>query len=231
MMAIPSPTDLAFNFLLWVGVPALVLAPLFIVIGILEWRNAAQFVLRIVDASDRGVAALQVRFQWPRFVTLLIAGALVLSSTFSLMRFYLIFFSTEDPLTGGPDFQWENLWVRLLTYSNLSDLDVKAGLLAAGLVLAVNLFAAVRSKFAFRILAIPGYLVGCLGLVVAVLWTLYIPMVLFLISQNHPGYNQDMLFVYGLGAFLSWVFALSILRTLRSAEKAFKLEERLSQYL
>lgn len=206
---IPSPGDLLLETAIWIGVPALVLAPVVLVLAIIEWRNAVRAAAKAAGYVRETVDSFWERTAWVKVIGLIVAESATVASAFSLLRFYVVLFASDSPLRGGPQFRWQELWTALTTYNDATGLPVTAAYGALGWLLALNVTLLIRSTLAVAIVKAVGYLVILVVGLTVVGWVLLFAMVWSLATwMNNPGYNLDMLAVYGAGGVLSTVLAL-----------------------
>lgn len=237
MSPIPSPLDVLFSTLAWLGVPALVLLPLMVALGILEWLRTGRAVQIAAGRAAVGIAnyfASLWRNRRAKWVALILTQAGVMATVSGAFRLAFAM-SVDDPsgrdIASGRSFTWSELWVNVVSYSGDVTLAVNAALIAFGWVLAVNVAVLSRSDPLLTIVTIlrwpvvavatvAGLGIGLIGLLVLSLAT----------WMNSPGYNVEMVSLYaiwvvllgGLSLALYWTteFSRDLLRELKGGASA-----------
>lgn len=233
---IPSPTDVLFSTLRWIGVPALLLLPLAAALAVAEWLRFAAAVRRLATSARTG-ASLAIGSAMGHTVgkitVLTLAEAAVVATVYGSFRLAYAMSvpdSSGHSISSGRSFTWSELWVNIVTYNTDVDLAVNAALIALGWALAVDVCMIFRMGLPLAILTFVKWPVGGLAIFGAVGIGVVGLLVLSLATWMHnPQYNLEMVSLYaawvvllGLGAWA--LFATSRLSSeLLSAARARSL--------
>ncbi|GAB3170804.1 hypothetical protein GCM10027059_37860 [Myceligenerans halotolerans] len=227
MPEVPSPSDVAFMTLQWLGVPALVLAPFVVALAVAEWVKTARAIGR--GAVSVGRIADRIAALRPTRLALLTVGqALVVAAVYSGFRLSV---AMSQPLPNGRNiadgssFTWEQLWSHATTYTAAEPLPVQAALVAVGWVLGIDVAVAFRMRVVAATLGVVCRPAGVLSLLCAVVVGAVGLVVLSLATGSATaGYTVEMVSLYAVWFAILITFGLGALGARGLAERAFATE-------
>ncbi len=224
MTGIPSPTDVLFNTLHWLGVPFLIFAPLMFALQIAEWVKTGQHLgvgLRVVGET----AAMLARRRPVRLVMFALLQSLLVAlvySGFTLAHAMGVSDAAGRNIADGSSFTWTQLWMTVTTYSTTAKLPYQASLGVMGWLIALNIAHVARSRLLIRILTLLVNLLATLAVIAGILIGLVGLMVLCLATWMHsPGYNVGMVSLYAAWVVILWGGAAVLLECVSKAEQIY----------
>ncbi|WP_367403369.1 hypothetical protein [Kocuria marina] len=226
MLEIASPTDVLVSTLIWIGVPALVLFPFVLALGIAEWIRAGAWTVRTVQqGSDvlRGYRDEVVGRLGYRLLSLISVQALLVAGVYSIFR--LVYATGIDDASGysiadGRSFRWSELWLNLIMYSGESQLAVNAALFTLGWVLGVDAAVVFRRNMVLELLALvrwPVLVIGGLGAVgIGVVGLAVLSLATWL---NDPSYQVEMVSLYACWVMLLLLVTVTVFSSVSRAQE------------
>lgn len=223
-----DPDELGIALLVWLGVPALVLVPLTVALTAVAWYRGTLNAAAAISKAQRSAASFWARAPWVRCVALAMTASVTVASVFALGRFLVVFFASDSPLKNAAEFEWEELWIALLSYRDRTGIPIHATQVAAGIVVGLCVFAAFRARGAFELLAwVSAYVVVAVTAVFAVFWTvMFLVMAANIWAFRYPEYRSDHLVVYGTPAALCIFIVFALAYTIVFARQVFDLPPR-----
>lgn len=231
MVDLPTPADVLGSTLVWLGVPALLLAPLMIMLWVADWLRALAATREVMANGSRRTLSIWNGLTGRRAFKLV---AFTLSQATALAIVYAAFrlaaaMNVRDAagrnIADGKSFTWQELWTNVTTYSSEHPVAVQAFWLTLGWLLAFNLAHLARSDILIGLVRLPATVLAPLcalamlgiGVVGFMVWSLATWM-------ESPGYNIGMVFLYaawvailGGGAIMMWVLPTQAVEIYRTA--------------
>jgi membrane protein len=224
MTGIPSPTDVLFNTLHWLGVPFLIFAPLMFALQIAEWVKTGQHLgvgLRVVGET----AAMLARRRPVRLVMFALLQSLLVAlvySGFTLAHAMGVSDAAGRNIADGSSFTWTQLWMTVTTYSTTAKLPYQASLGVMGWLIALNIAHVAHSRLLIRILTLPAPLIVILAALSGLGIGIVGLMVLSLATWMHsPGYNVGMVSLYAAWVIILWGIAATLPTCVSQAEQIY----------
>lgn len=228
-MNTPSPADVFFSLLRWIGIPTLVLLPLQLAFSLMDWLNFIKKTReRIGNAADQTLRHWKHLRQAPpfRLIAHVLAQGALLACTYSAFR--LAHGMSIDNIQGrsiadGRSFTWHELWTNCTTYDGAAPLAIKALQFTAGCLIVINSayaldLTALKSasrKVCAVLLALAlggGAIIFLVGLMVLCLATV----------MHHPDYNVEMVSLYALWVLFLWGGAGALRLLLSTCEAVYR---------
>ena len=223
---IPSPADVLFSTLRWIGVPALLLLPLALAIAVAEWIRFGRAVGRMAASAGRNVSRAVdagMRHTVARVAILTLAEAAVVATVYGVVRLAWAMSvpnSTGYSISSGRAFTWSELWVNIVTYDTEVDFAVNAALVALGWALAINVCVIFRMQVPLAVLRIVRWPLGIVAVVGAVGIGFIGLLVLSLATwMHHPQYDIEMVSLYAAWVVLLGLAAYGIFTTTRLSDE------------
>jgi membrane protein len=216
-MSPPSPTDVLINTLKWIGVPALVLAPISIVFWLVDWFKTTKETIKNIQNIIGRLKKISI----PEVIVYAVSQGAVFAIVCASCR--LAHGMSITDVTESREFTWQRLWMNCTSYSIEDDVSRKVIQLTAGWLLVINFAFVARSSILKRIIKLTNaaimFVSSAAGITIAIAGLAALSLAL----EGRPLYNIEMVSLYVFWVAFLWGGPIALAETMSAGESLFKM--------